>query len=80
MQVVNRLGERTDVDALGRQRATHRSQDLLQYRPESGRLVGHEVGELVNVPLGLEHEVPADEEVDTVVRDPVVILVDRPTG
>lgn len=80
MQVVDRFSEGAGVDAFGLQRATHPSQDHLQHRPERHCLFRHQVSELVNMPLGLEHYISSHQEIDAVVRDPVVILVDRPAG
>lgn len=77
-QVVDRLGEGANVDPFGHQRATHNNQDHVYDRPETPPIFGRQVSELVDMPLGLEHDVAADEEIDAVVGDPVVILVDLP--
>lgn len=80
VEMVVRLGERAHVDAFRLEGAPHGGKGRLQHRSQRRQLVRLQVGQLMDVPLGLEDEIAANERIHGVVEHPVLVLVNHAAG
>lgn len=77
VKVMHRFREGADVDALCSQSGPHRRDEPLGGNPDCRGLARRKVRQLVDVSLGLQDDVAADQPGHPVIGEPVFVLVDR---